>query len=52
LTYTATVTGIPPGLMLRNDVTLDDGLGNTRLLEALAKIKGIPTFLPVIFKEE
>jgi hypothetical protein len=52
LTYTATVTGIPPGFVLRNDVTLDDGLGNTRLLEALTKIKGVPTFLPAIFKGE
>jgi uncharacterized repeat protein (TIGR01451 family) len=52
LTYTATVTDIPPGFVLRNDVTLDDGLGNTHLLEALTKIKGVPTFLPVIFKEE
>ncbi len=52
LTYTATVTDIPPGFVLRNHVLLDDGLSNIGSLEALARIKGMPTFLPVIFKEE
>jgi uncharacterized repeat protein (TIGR01451 family) len=49
LTYMAIVTGVPPGLVLRNRTTLDDGLGNTLLLDALARI-GNPIFLPTIFK--
>ncbi len=49
LTYTAIVTEVPPGLVLRNRTTLDDGLGNTLLLDALARIDN-PIFLPMIFK--
>ncbi len=50
LTYTALITDVPSGFVLENRVTLDDGLGNTTPLGALATVKGIPTFLPVIFK--
>jgi len=49
LTYTGIVTDIPPGLLMRNRVTLDDGLGNALLLDALARINN-PIFLPIIFK--
>jgi uncharacterized repeat protein (TIGR01451 family) len=49
LKYSAIVTDIPPGLVLRNRTTLDDGLGNTLLLDALARIDN-PTFLPMILK--
>jgi uncharacterized repeat protein (TIGR01451 family) len=49
LTYTGVVTDVPPGLVLRNRATLDDGLGNTLALDALVRIDS-PIFLPIIFK--
>ncbi len=49
LTYTAIVTDIPPGLLLRNSATLDDGLGNVLFLDAMARINN-PIFLPIVFK--
>ncbi|GAB4526418.1 MAG: hypothetical protein Kow0063_00650 [Anaerolineae bacterium] len=49
LTYTAFVVDLPPGLLLRNRVALDDGLGNVSLVEALAAIDN-PIFLPLILK--
>lgn len=49
LSYTAIVTDVPPGLLLRNRATLDDGLGNVLLLDATARISN-PIFLPIVFK--
>lgn len=52
LTYTAIITDIPSGFVLRNRAVLHDGLGNTYPLEARSTVKGIPSFFPVIVKEE
>jgi len=49
LTYVGIVTDLPPGLMLRNQAMLDDGLGNVLLLDALARISN-PIFLPIVFR--
>ncbi len=49
LSYTAIVTDVPPGLLLRNRATLDDGLGNVLLLDATARISN-RIFLPIVFK--
>jgi len=49
LTYTGIVTDLPPGLVLRNRATLDDGLGNTSTFDALARIDNA-IFLPIIYK--
>ena len=48
LTYTAIVTD-PPGLVLHNRALVDDGLGNTIFLDAVATIKN-PIFLPIVLK--
>jgi uncharacterized repeat protein (TIGR01451 family) len=50
LTYTAIITDIPPDFALRNRATLDDGLGNSLSLEALATVEGIPIYLPIVHK--
>jgi hypothetical protein len=49
LSYTAVVTDVPYRSVLRNRATLDDGLGNTTVLDALARILS-PVFLPIIYK--
>jgi len=49
LTYTAIVTDLPPGFVLRNRMLLDDGLGNVLPLDALARVS-TAVFLPIISK--
>jgi uncharacterized repeat protein (TIGR01451 family) len=50
LSYTAVISQVPPGFVLRNRVVLDDGLGHALPLDAWARVKGMDTFLPVILK--
>jgi hypothetical protein len=50
LSYTAVISQVPSGLVLRNRVVLDDGLGPALPLDAWARVKGMDTFLPVILK--
>jgi hypothetical protein len=50
LTYAAVITEVPPGFLLLNGVTLDDGLGTILPLEALATVSGYPIYLPIIIK--
>lgn len=50
LVYTAVISDIPPGFVLHNRATLDDGLGNSVPVEAVMTVEGNKTFLPVIFK--
>ncbi|UCC86719.1 MAG: S8 family serine peptidase [Anaerolineales bacterium] len=49
LTYTAVVIRIPPGFTLTNRVLLDDGLVIIAK-DAPVTVKGIPTFLPIVYK--
>jgi uncharacterized repeat protein (TIGR01451 family) len=50
LTYTAIITDIPPDFALRNRATLAEGLGSSLSLEAIAMVKGIPIYLPIVLK--
>jgi uncharacterized repeat protein (TIGR01451 family) len=50
LTYTAMITQVPFGFALQNQAILDDGLGNSLLLEAVATVEGLSVFLPIILK--
>jgi uncharacterized repeat protein (TIGR01451 family) len=50
LNYTAIITGVPPGFVLRNRATLDDDLGNILPLDAVATVEGVPVFVPIILK--
>ena len=50
LTYTAIIADIPPDFALRNRATLAEGLGSSLSLEAIATVKGIPIFLPIVLK--
>jgi uncharacterized repeat protein (TIGR01451 family) len=50
LSYTAVISQVPPGFVLRNHAVLDDGLGHTLPLDAWARVKGMGTFLPTILK--
>jgi hypothetical protein len=50
LTYTALISDIPPGFVLHNRATLNDGLGNHVPVEAVATVKGYTNFLPIILK--
>jgi uncharacterized repeat protein (TIGR01451 family) len=49
LTYSAILTDVPSGSKLRNRAMLDDGLGNTLPLDALASVER-SLFLPLILK--
>jgi uncharacterized repeat protein (TIGR01451 family) len=50
LSYTAVISQVPPGFVLRNRAVLDDGLGHMLPLDAWARVEGMGIFLPVILK--
>ncbi len=50
LSYTAIISRIPQGFVLRNRAVLDDGVGHTLPLDAWARVEGKGIFLPLILK--